>query len=219
MMGAILGKGAYPLMHTETPPRHLGLKAKVILALLLLGAVMAAFFFGAVWSGQKSTPVVTSDLLGQQLREAEELVSVAYYYTNMGKFESQVDFYGWKVPLTTKGFLLSYDGVIKAGVDLSGATIQVNEVQKSILITLPEAKVLSHEIPEESIQVFDETRNIFNPITIADYTGFTRDQKTVIEAKATGNGLLTGAAERARATVTSLLGLLPGMEDYTLTVT
>ena len=37
-----------------------------------------------------------------------------YYYTNMGRFENQVDFYGWKVPFTTKSFIVSYDGVIKA---------------------------------------------------------------------------------------------------------
>ncbi len=43
---------------------------------------------------------------------------------------------------------------------------------------------------EDSLEVYDETRNLFNPITIEDYTGFTADQKQSIEAKATENGLL-----------------------------
>ena len=71
--------------------------------------------------------MVTADLLGQQLRTAQELVSVSYYYTNMARYENQLDFYGWKVPFTTKTFIVSYDGIIKAGVDLSKAAVEVDE--------------------------------------------------------------------------------------------
>ena len=205
---------------TQAPRRPwlLGLKQKLTLAGVLAAVLLAAFFLGAAWSGRESEPVITSDLLGQQLQTVQELVSVEYHYTNMGKFENQVDFYGWKVPFTTKRFLVSYDGLIKAGVDLSGATVEVDEVQKSVTITLPESRILSHEIPEDSIQVFDETRNIFNPITIEDYTGFTRDQKAEVEQRAIDEGLLTGASEKAREAVETLAALLPGSGDYTWTI-
>ena len=103
-------------------------------------------------------------------------------------------------------------------MDLSGATVEVDEVQKSVTITLPESRILSHEIPEDSIQVFDETRNIFNPITIEDYTGFTRDQKAEVEQRAIDEGLLTGASEKAREAVETLAALLPGSGDYTWTI-
>ena len=201
---------------THTLPRlkrRLFWAAGAVLLLLLL-----AFWLGALWRGREQQPVITSDLLGQQLQTVQELVSVEYHYTNMGKFENQVDFYGWKVPFTTKRFLVSYDGLIKAGVDLSGATVEVDEVQKSVTITLPESRILSHEIPEDSIQVFDETRNIFNPITIEDYTGFTRDQKAEVEQRAIDEGLLTGASEKAREAVETLAALLPGSGDYTWTI-
>ena len=205
---------------TQAPRRPwlLGLKRKLTLAGVLAAVLLAAFFLGAAWSGREGEPVITSDLLGQQLQTVQELVSVEYHYTNMGKFENQVDFYGWKVPFTTKRFLVSYDGLIKAGVDLSGATVEVDEVQKSVTITLPESRILSHEIPEDSIQVFDETRNIFNPITIEDYTGFTRDQKAEVEQRAIDEGLLTGASEKAREAVETLAALLPGSGDYTWTI-
>lgn len=180
--------------------------------------LLLAFWLGTLWSGREQQPTITSDLLGQQLRSVQELVSVEYHYTNMGKFENQLDFYGWKVPFTTKSFLVSYDGVIKAGVDLSGAEVDVDEVRKAVTITLPESKILSHEIPEDSLQVFDETRNIFNPITIEDYTGFTRDQKAEVEQKAIDEGLLTDAAEKARGAVETFVSLLPGSGDYTWTI-
>lgn len=205
---------------TQAPRRPwlLGLKRKLTLAGVLAAVLLAAFFLGAAWSGRESEPVITSDLLGQQLQAAQELVSVEYHYTNMGKFENQVDFYGWKVPFTTKSFIVSYDGVIKAGVDLSTARVQVDEATRTITITLPEGQILSHEIPEESIEVFDETHNLFNPITIEDYTGFTRDQKAAMEQRAIEEGLLTEAGEKARTAVEAFLSLLPGMDSYTLEI-
>lgn len=205
-------------METKRASRRLGWKGRLFLAVLVCAAVLAAFLLGASWGGQESKSAITSDLLGQQLRQAQELVSVEYHYTNMGKFENQVDFYGWKVPFTTKSFLVSYDGLIKAGVDLSQVQVNVDELSHTVTVTLPGGEIISHEIPEDSIQVFDETHNIFNPITIEDYTGFTQDQRQAVEQKAVDNGLLTAAEEKARAAVESFLLLIPGMEDYTLTV-
>lgn len=194
--------------------RRFRLRGKLI-ALVVLAAVLAgSFVLGAVWSHRGETTQITADLIGQQLREAAELVSVEYYYTNMGRFENQVDFYGWKVPFTTKSFIISYDGVIKAGVDLDRLDIQVTG--NTITILLPPSRIIAHVIPEDSIEVFDETHNIFNPIEISDYTGFTADQRAAIEARAVENGLLTRATEQARATLSALLGLLPGIEDYTI---
>lgn len=183
---------------------------------LFLALMAGSFIMGAVLTHQESEPVITADLLGQQLRDIQELSTVEYHYTNMGRFENQKDFYGWKVPFTTKSFIVAYDGVIKAGVDLSEMKIEVSG--KTITVTMPEAKVLSHEIDEESLEVYDETHNIFNPIEIEDYTQFTADQKESIEARALDNGLLTSAAQRAENTVRGLIEALPGMEEYTLTI-
>lgn len=203
-------------METEQVPkkRRFRLRGKLAAVLLFAAVLAGSFILGAVWSHRGETTQITADLIGQQLREAAELVSVEYYYTNMGRFENQVDFYGWKVPFTTKSFIISYDGLIKAGVDLNQLDIQVTG--KTVTILLPQSKIIAHEIPEDSIEVFDETHNIFNPITISDYTGFTADQRVAIEARAIENGLLTRATEQARSTLTALLGLLPGIDDYTI---
>ena len=206
----------------ELEPRKMRLKTKIMIGFLALavlcGAALAAFLYGVAKGAEEEPPVVTSDLLGEQLRSVQELTTVAYYFTNMGRFENQVDFYGWKVPFTTKSFIVSYDGVIKAGMNLEEVSVEVDEESKTVTVTLPESKILSHEIPEDSLEVFDESDNIFNRISIEDYAGFTKDQKDKMEQRAIDNGLLTSANEKARAAVTSFLSLLPEMEVYTLTV-
>ena len=200
----------------EEVRRGMRLRTKALLVLLAAalaaGGMFGAFLYGAKRAGQQA------DLLGQQLRTAQELVSVSYYYTNMARYENQLDFYGWKVPFTTKTFIVSYDGIIKAGVDLSKAAVEVDEAGRRITVTLPDSRILSHEIPEDSIEVFDESDNVFNRISITDYTSFTGDQKKIVEQRAADNGLLTGADEKAAEAVDALLRHMPGVEDYTLEV-
>ena len=200
----------------ERSKTHWHFKTKLLLVGLVIVALIAAFFAGMLRGGRERAPEITADLLGQQLREVSDLVTVEYHYTNMGKFENTLDFYGWEVPFTTKSFIVSYDGVIRAGVDLSQA--EVTAEGTTVTVVLPAAEILSNEVTEDSLEVFDETHNIFNPITISDYNGFTRDQKQSIEQKAIDNGLLTAGQTRAEETVKDLFGMLPGMEEYTIEV-
>lgn len=194
----------------------LRLKTKVLLILLIVAGLGITFILGGIFSSRETAPVITSELLGQQLANIQELSTVEYHYTNMGKFENQVDFYGWKVPFTTKSFIVAYDGTIKAGIDLSDLQTEVSA--QRITVTLPEAKILSHEMEEDSLEIFDETKNIFNPIQISDYTAFTADQKDSIEAKAIESGLLTAAADRAKTTVRQLISTLPNVQEYTVII-
>lgn len=201
----------------DKPRRHrFRLRGKLLLVLIAAVVLLGAFVGGVLWSSRDTGPSITSDLIGQQLLDVQELSTVEYFYTNMGRYENQLDFYGWQVPFTTKRFIVSYDGVIKAGIDLSELKVSISG--GTIVVALPPAKILSHEIPEESIEVFDETRNIFNQIAIEDYTGFVADQRADVEQKAVEKGLLTQADEKARSAVENLLALMPGMERYTLTV-
>ena len=172
---------------------------------------MFSFFFGKVWPSGEEPTAITSDLLSQQIQSISELASVEYNYTNMGKFENQATFYGWKVPFTTKSFILSYDGKIKAGIDMS--LVEVHMSGKNINISIPEAKILSHEIDEKSIEVFDETKNIFNQISITDYNQFAIDQKESIENKAKEKGLLEEAQNKAQETIKTFVESMYSSDD------
>ena len=201
----------------ERRPRRQLIVKLIIALVVVVGVALAGVRIGAEFA-KEPDPVITAELIGQQLTSAQELVSVDYRYTNMGKYENRLDFYGWPVPFTSKSFIVSYDGIIKAGVDLNQVKVNVNEAVKAVTVTLPESKIVSHEIPEDTIEVFDENDNLFNHITIDDYTGFALDQKAAVEQKAIDNGLLTAASEQAREAVETLLRLMPGMDKYTLAV-
>lgn len=172
---------------------------------------------------QESEPVITSSTVSDQLSSLQELVTTEYIYTNAGKFENQnqIKIIGQDVgiPFTSKRFIVAYDGRIRVGVDLSRAQIDVDEEARSIAVTLPDSEIVSHETFEDTLVVLDETNNVFNPISIENYTEFVAGQKTSMEQKAIDRGVLASASQEARTLVQSFLAQLPGMESYRLTVT
>lgn len=185
-----------------------------IIILIVLAAVI--FIAGMMQMKKNMTPDITSELINNRLEDAKELTTLKYHYTNMGQFQNQSDFYGWKVPFTTKSFIVSYDGVINAGVDLDGAMVKVTG--KKIQIMIPHAKILSHEIYEESLQVFLEKDSIFNPIKISDYNDFSMDQKQIVEEKAIDKGLLTEADKKSEEAIRDILRLDQYLKDYEITI-
>lgn len=176
---------------------------KIILLLLVIIALISTFFAGKKSMKNEMEPEITSTLIFNKLINVRELTSLKYYYTNMGQFENQNTFYGYKVPFTSKKFIVSYDGVIHAGVDLEKMEVKLKD--KSIEIKIPASKILSHEIYEDSLKVFDERESIFNKIDIEDYNNFSKDQKKEVEDKAIKRGLLKEADEEAKKAIEETL--------------
>lgn len=188
-------------------------RGAVMVVVIALVAVIC-FGTGFLAGGKKSErpPELSAVVVQNQLQQVSQLATAKYYYTNMGQFEQHGAFYGVTLPFTTKRFIVSYDGVILAGIDLGQAKIDISNT--ALTITLPEAAIVSHEMDEQSLEVFDETRNIFNPITIEDYNGFLADQKDAMETKAIENGLLSDANEQACLILQQLLE--PLAQQYSL---
>ena len=176
---------------------------KIILLLLVVIALISTFFAGKKSMKNEMEPEITSTLIFNKLINVRELTSLKYYYTNMGQFENQNTFYGYKVPFTSKKFIVSYDGVIHAGVDLEKMDVKLKG--KRIEIKIPASKILSHEIYEDSLKVFDERESIFNRIDIEDYNNFSKDQKKEVEDKAIKRGLLKEADQEAKKAIEETL--------------
>lgn len=186
-----------------------------VIAILLVCALI--FFAGMHFGGKESEPTITSTALTQQLQEVNELVTMDYNYTKVGKFENSLQINGWDIPLTSKSFLLTYSGKLSAGIDMSKASVEVKD--KVIVVKIPEVTIFSNVIDEKSIEVYDETKNIFNPISITDYTTFATQQKDRVEEEAIENGFLSEAATKAQSAIRKFLEMIPELkEKYTIEV-
>ena len=186
---------------------------------LILGAALALCAVGYLDIVPDASPVITSSMLKEELKYVKDLVTVEYRYTNADKAEfPRHVLFGQSIPFTEKSFIVSYDGVMKYGVDLSDVDIQVSESLKLVTVTTPRSKIVSHEIPESSFRALDEKNGLFNKIRIDDVTEFRRERKAAMDKKAEELGLPRQAQEQAAAAIEALLSATPGMDAYQLKI-
>lgn len=194
-------------------PKKINTKDKIfhfIILFLIMCIVSGGCFIGGIifentTSKEETVPVINSIQVINDVQSIGELATIKYIYTDMGKFENSQMYKGHEIPLTNKSFILSWNGTIKAGVDTKEIQLDIDEVTKVITIHLPSAKILSHETDEDSVEIFDESNNIFNPITLDDYSSFFAQSKVDMEQRALDNGILDDALENAKNVITQIL--------------
>lgn len=162
-------------------------------------------------TSKKSIPVITSETLKSQINALQELVTQEYIYTNADRRTDNVKWlFNWTRPFSGTSLLVTYDGSIKAGVDLSEVQVDVDEETREITITLPPSRITDNNIPQESITVVEVKNGLFNEVTFDDYNTFISEQKVIMESKAIERGILEKASEEARKAVEAFLAPLPG---------
>ena len=214
-------------VHKKKSRKHIPLRkrirARLFQLFLLAVAVFAVMMIAAIASDADAVPVepgITSDMLREQLEYVKDLVTVEYHYTDADKQElpGKKLFDAIPVPWTKKAFIISYDGVIKYGVDVSQVGISVNGITKTVTVEIPRAKIISHEIPEEGFRVLYESNGLFNKISIDDVTRFRMTQKEKMEDRADDLDMPQKAQEQSGEAISALLRAVPGMEEYELEV-
>ena len=144
-----------------------------------------------------ATKEVTLSLIESEIKNIGELATIEYLYTDAGKFEDPKEIFGMSIPFTTKYFIAKWDGIIKAGVEIDKIVVEINDQAKEILIHMPAAKILSHEIDNDSIETLDEKDGLFNPLKVEDVRQFDAGSKDAMERRAIENGILDKAYENA----------------------
>ena len=169
---------------------------------------------------EEASRTVDISAINVEIQSIGELATVEYLYTDAGKYEDAAELFGKEIPFsfTTKSFIAKWDGSIKAGIDITKVTAEVNESAKEIIIHIPKAEILSHEIDEESIETLDERDGLFNPLKVEDVREFDAISKGAMEQRAIENGLLDKAFENAKEIISKLVdtGLVEELE-YTIT--
>ena len=158
-----------------------------------------------IFGGIGTVKTITSRTLKLGLENIGELATQVGYYTNVQVISSSREVFGIDVPFTQNKYVFSYDGIVKAGIDFEQVKVDVNELQKRITVSMPEVRVLSNEIDEESLEVYDETKNIFNPLKLDDVNLSLIELKQQSEATSIENGLLENARDNAELLIRGFL--------------
>lgn len=116
-----------------------------------------------ITAGLSVNSVATSRIIRLGLNDIGELTTQAGYFTNVQKISGSRELYGITIPFTTSKYIFSYDGIVKAGIDFGKIDVSTNPINKVITVKLPEAEIYSLVIDHDSLEIFDESKNIFSP--------------------------------------------------------
>lgn len=138
---------------------------------------------------------VDSSLIQQQLQQLWELSTVKYSYSGACNFSSQKMLNELKIPFSTKFFIFTYDGYLKAGIDLSTADVSIEGTTATITLTGPE--VFDNVILEDTVSVIDQSNNVINTIKVEDVMRVLSSEKEKMKTRAINNGVLDQAKQNA----------------------
>lgn len=158
--------------------------------------------------------VFDSDEISSKIQEIGELAAMEYCYTNVGTVDDtlQIKNTNINIPLTKKTVVVTMDGIMKIGIDVKDIKVKCDKKYKTITITLPKAKILSNELDENSLRIYDETNGLFNPVTIEDSSKIRNEIKAKSAENAEKNGVFDIALNNAKKMIQCIVESVPGVK-------
>ena len=181
--------------------------------ILIIAALLV--IIGYLLAGKtEKEPEIAVHTVVREVLPVGEYTSLVYHYTSLIRNENAIEIQGWTIPFTTKKYIFSYTGAIKLGIDAT--QIQVEQVQQqgkeAIRITFPPIQILSHEVLGATVEVLEQTQNIFNPVQISETFKITEDRKIEQEEIVMDSTVIKEAQESMEQQIGTLIRGLPGIQ-------
>lgn len=180
---------------------------------ILIFALSLCFLVISFKTIKNNKPSLTSMTVKEKLIEINELSVNKYCYTKVIKEENSKKFSNIELPFTQKYFIVKYNGTIKSGIDLKSCSIKITN--RNIQLTIPQSKILSHYIDDNSIEVFDEHSGIFNKLHLKDMLKEISSEKNKVEKDVIKKGLLKKSNEYTKKYLKNVLSSM-GFKKITL---
>lgn len=191
-------------------PPHIvhNLKNIVLIALVVVLAI------AVVGLGFKVSHTTESKTTKLGFEDIGEFATQSAYCTEVSATANARKLFGHNLPFTQSNIVFSYDVVIKAGYDFSAITWDVHDT--TITVKLPEVKVLSCEVKEDSFKKYVEDESIFTPFTLDDNNNAMKALKETAQTDAIANGLYENARSNAETMLTTFFSSAYDMDQYTI---
>lgn len=142
-----------------------------------------------------------------------ELATQSAYCSPVGVIEGDRELFGISIPFTQSKYIYSYDVVIKAGYDFAGITWSIKD-DSTIVVHLPEPKILSSEILLDSLKIYLEDESIFRQIKLEETNAALQKLEEQAQADAIANGLFENARTNVESILTGFFGNVYDLGQY-----
>ena len=150
-----------------------------------------------------------------EMSEVAELGSVEYTIEKVVKASDDAEWY----KLGDRKILFKCTAYLKAGIDMSkfdATKVSVNEEQKSIVLTLPKAELLSFNMPpEKAVLAYEKVATFRSNFSASDRNKLLQLGEKDIREDVPNLGIISDAEKNASSFFKALLGQL-GFEMVTI---
>ena len=142
--------------------------------------------------------IISTETIQDELCDMGVLITGEYMFTDILSSSSSKKLFGsLSLPGTKSSYVVSYDGVVSAGTDLSDAKVEKDDTLNTITVYIPKASIRSTDIDPESFVLIDESQSIFNPMTVDDFNDSLIELENSARSKALEKGILDRADSNA----------------------
>lgn len=121
-----------------------------------------------------------------------------------------------KIPFTDSKIIFSYGVTIKAGYDFKKVKWSVNDDNKKITVSLPEAKILSASLDTKSLKIYYEEESLFKNISVKDYNRSLDKLEERAKKTAIKNGLYEKTRENAEVLLKGFFANKYDLKEYVI---
>lgn len=183
--------------------KNKGRRNNYFVIILIIIVVLVGLSVYVKFTIKKNTSILSNNV-EEQVMKLLDLSTVKYNYTNVVAYKDNKKVKDMDIPFTSKGFLIKYNGYIKAGVNLSTAEVYVKD-QKNVEVILDKPTIFDNVINEEDAYIYDEKESIFNQLKIQDLYDVLVKEKENMEKEVKEKGILNEAEKNAEEILRSFL--------------
>lgn len=147
------------------------------------------------------------DSIREEVKQISKYSAYEFQYTSVICFSDKNQFMGIKIPLTGNSFIATIDGKINIGID--GEQVRFDEKTNSegkvtrVVLTVPHSEILANYTIQESLEIYDEKNNVFNPVKIEDYNDLIIEAEVQEKEKVLQSDLIQKSDDTIRYLLTS----------------
>lgn len=170
----------------------------LIIIIAALALVAVGFLSAKLLSKNENKVTVSATSIEERLTKCSSLTTARLDYRGIIKYsDGDIQF------INKKSFSMIYDAHIKAGVDLSKASVTV--AGNTIKIAVPDPEIQDITVDSNTLEFYDEQFALFNWTDKSDTAKAIEYAKEDAQTKAESTDILTQAKEQAKTVIETLL--------------
>ncbi|WP_410502159.1 DUF4230 domain-containing protein [Exiguobacterium acetylicum] len=149
----------------------------------------------------------STSLIQEKIVELSELATLKYEYSDVivSRTNRKISLGITDLKFAEAIKLIKYSGYLKAGTDLSKASVSYNKEEDLVLVRVPKARILDNVAEIEKAEVEDVKGNILSDYPTQTVFDVISKNKEKVEKKKVSEGLLEKADQSTQKLLTSFL--------------